>query len=317
MAGERPARAHLEAASARLGAAGIDPARADAEWLLAGLLGVGRAALALRLDAPLPGAMAERFRTAVGRRAAREPVQQILGWEEFRGLRIAITPDVLVPRPETEVLGGWALEMLPPVGAAPVVVMDVGTGSGCLACAIAHERPDARVVAIDCARAALAVARANVEALGVAGRVRCVAGDLIDSAGPGVADLIVANLPYLPTPWLDTLPPEVRDHEPRAALDGGADGLALIGALVLDARRVLRPGGALVLETAGGALARATGQRLREAGYRSVELRADLTGVERFAGARWPGDPGREGAAGARAAARVGVGACPPSGARA
>jgi release factor glutamine methyltransferase len=306
---ERPVRAHLDAAAARLGAAGIDSARTDAEWLLAGLLGVGRAALALRLDAPLPGSLAERFGRAVGRRAGREPVQQILGWEGFRGLRIAVTADVLVPRPETEVLVGWALQMLPAAGAVPVVVLDVGTGSGCIACAIAHERPDARVVAVDCSLPALAVARGNAEALGLAGRVRCVAGDLTDAARPGLADLVVANLPYLPAPWLGALPPDVRDHEPHGALDGGADGLALIGALILDARRVLRPGGALVLETAGGEQAVVTRRRLRAAGYRTVESRADLAGVERFVGARWPGAAGP--AEAAIAAGRGGPGGSP------
>jgi release factor glutamine methyltransferase len=214
-----------------------------------------------------------------------------------------------VPRPETEALVDWALDLLPPPGGPSPMVLDVGTGSGCIACAIAHERPDARVVALDCSVPALVVARANAAALGLAARVRCVAAHLVDAAGLAVADLVIANLPYLPGALLPALPPEVRDHEPRAALDGGPDGLAAIGALIAAARRVLRPGAALLLETAGGEQAHEAARRLRAAGYGApsppasrrssrsavqgeelrVDVRADLAGIERFVGARWPG----------------------------
>jgi release factor glutamine methyltransferase len=184
-------RDDVAAATAALADAGIETARADAEWLLAGLLGVGRAGLTLGLDAGLDADTARRYDAAVRRRAAREPLQRILGWEGFRSLRLRVTPDVLVPRPETETLVDWALALAP----APRLVIDVGTGSGCIACAIAAERPSARVIALDDAPAAAAAAQANVDALRLGDRVTVVAGDLLEALGTGRADLIVANLP--------------------------------------------------------------------------------------------------------------------------
>lgn len=274
-------RGTLAHATAVLSEAGVDTPRADAEWLLAGVLGVRRGALALGLDSPIPGDIATRYRDAVRRRAAREPLQQILGWEEFRGLRLQVTPEVLVPRPETEMLVEWALELL---GGGRAVV-DVGTGSGCVACAIAVERPAVRVVAVDLSPAAAAVARGNARALGLAGRVSIVVGDGLGSLR-GPADLVVANLPYLPTGMLAVVSPEVGLHEPRLALDGGADGLAVIGRLVDQVADVLAPGGAVALETAGDAQAAATAALLRGAGLTEVRTRADLAGVPRFVAGR-------------------------------
>ncbi len=280
-----PARARLEAAAARLAAAGIETARAEAEWLLADATGMGRLALHLALDRPLAPAAARRFARAVARRARREPLQQILGWEGFRGLRLRVTPAVLVPRPETELLVEWALELLPASASRPFVV-DVGTGSGCIACAIARERAGARVLALDVSPAALAVAAANVRSLGLGDRVRLAAADLTTAIGPARVDLLVANPPYLPADLLARLAPEVRDHEPRVALAGGPDGLALVRRLVADAPRVLGPGGALVLETAGGAQASEVARLLAQAGLEAVSVRPDLTGTDRFVAGR-------------------------------
>src|SRR5688572_16961473 len=201
-------RADLAAAADALARAGVETPRADAEWLLAGLLGVGRAALTLELDVPLEADTARRYDAAVRRRAAREPLQRILGWEGFRGLRLRLTPDVLVPRPETETLVEWSLALVP----RPRLAIDVGTGSGCVACSIATERPAARVVAVDGSPAAAAVARANVEALGLGARVSVVVADLLTPFRAVGADLIVANLPYIPTATLATLSPEVAQH---------------------------------------------------------------------------------------------------------
>src|SRR5262249_27088496 len=149
----------VAAATVRLAAAGIEHARGDAEWLLAGILGLNRGALGLALDDEAAAAAIRDYDAAVGRRAQREPLQHILGWEEFRGLRLALAPTVLVPRPETEVLVELALALLP--GAAPgrrPLVVDVGTGSGCVACAIATERPDVYVIATDRSLESLRVA---------------------------------------------------------------------------------------------------------------------------------------------------------------
>lgn len=270
-------------AEARLAAAGLAAPRAEAEWLLAGLLGCGRSALGLRLRDGLPAPVEAAYRAAVERRCRREPLQQILGWEEFRGLRLRVTPDVLVPRPETEVLVEVALGRWPRRGRR---VVDVGTGSGCVACAIARELRQAQVLAVDRCPRALAVARTNVNALGLQNQVRLLCADLLGPVVSTGVDLVVANPPYLPTALLASLPPEVRDWEPRLALDGGPDGLAVIRRLVGEAARVLRPGGVLALETAGGEQAHTVARWLGETGFEDVALAPDLAGVPRLVAAR-------------------------------
>jgi release factor glutamine methyltransferase len=278
--------AELDAATTALEAAGLASARVDAEWLLAGLLGVGRAAVRLELAEPVPAPIAERYAVAVRRRAGREPLQRILGWEDFRGVRVRLTNAVLVPRPETEMLVEWALALLPEPGDRRLLAIDVGTGSGCIACALACERPDLDVIAVDVSPAAAAVARDNARALGVAARVRVVAADLLECVRGLHADLIVSNPPYLPSAIVPELEPEVRAHEPRLALDGGPDGLALIRRIAATARRCLKPSGALALETAGDAQAEAAAAWLRGAGLQAVAVRADLAGVDRFVAGR-------------------------------
>jgi release factor glutamine methyltransferase len=272
----------LDAATSTLEAAGLSSARVDAEWLLAGLLGVGRAAVRFGLGEPAPAPLAQRYAHAVSRRARREPLQRILGWEAFRGVRVRLTDAVLVPRPETEALVEWALALLPPRGDRRLLAIDVGTGSGCIACALAAERADLDVVAVDVSPAAAVVARDNARALGLDARVRVVAADLFDGIHDLRADLIVSNPPYLPSELMPTLPPEVRIHEPRLALDGGRDGLAVIRRIAAAARRHVRPTGALVVETAGGDQAAAAAALLRETGWNQVTVRADLVGVARF-----------------------------------
>ena len=270
-AGER-----LTTAVADLEAAGIATARIEAEWLLADVLGIGRFDVYLSLDRELDEHRALTFATAVRRRAAGEPLQQILGWESFRGLRIALTRDVLVPRPETETLVEHALALLP---SGPRRVIDVGTGSGCIAAAIAHARRDACVVAVDVSEAAARVARGNARRLGLP--VQVVVGDLLSAVG-GAFDLVVANPPYMPAHDWPALPREVRDWEPRLALDGGADGTVLLRRIVADAPRVLAPGGALIVETAGESHVDDIARAFEIAGYVDTAIEADLTGRRRF-----------------------------------
>jgi release factor glutamine methyltransferase len=276
----------VEAATVRLAAAGIEQARGDAEWLLAGLLGMNRGALGLALDDEPAAAAIRDYEAAVGRREQREPLQRILGWEEFRGLRLALTPGVLVPRPETEILVELALALLPDAAAGrrPLVV-DVGTGSGCVACAIAAERPDVDVIATDRSLESLRVARDNARRLGLA-RIQEVAADLLGAIGTGCADLIVSNPPYLASAWLCGLDPEVRDYEPLDALDGGPDGLEVLGRLIAESTRSLRPGAALVVETAGGDQVAEVARRARSSGLEGVAVHRDLAGVARFVTAR-------------------------------
>jgi len=278
------ARATVAAALARgaeaLAAAGIASARVDAEWLLAGALDVPRGRLMADPARALDGEAAARYARAITRRMTREPLQHIIGTQAFRDLAVRVGPEAMVPRPETEALVEWALALLPDVP-APVVV-DVGTGTGCIACAIAAERPAARVIALELSTAAAGLARANVGALGLEARVTVVESDLFAALGSLRADLIVANPPYLPTAIIATLDPEVSRFDPRLALDGGDDGLDVIRRLVVAAPARLAPGGALVMETAGGEQATATARLLGAAGFADVQTRADLAGVERF-----------------------------------
>jgi release factor glutamine methyltransferase len=279
-------REELDAATTTLEAAGVPSARVDAEWLLAGLLGLGRAGVRMDLARAVPAAVAARYADAVRRRARREPLQRILGWEEFRGLRLRLTEAVLVPRPETEMLVEWALALLPPPGGRRLLAIDLGTGSGCIACALAAERADLDVLAVDVSPDAALVARDNARVLDLSARIRVVAADLLHGIRDLGADLIVSNPPYLPTALVPELPPEVRTHEPTMALDGGADGLALIRRIAALARGALRASGVLVVETAGGAQAEAAAALLRTADFAQVTVRADLAGVDRFVAGR-------------------------------
>ncbi len=280
-------RAALTAAGEVLTAAGIDSARADAEWLLAGVLGIRRSSLYLEADHDLSPGATRQYGRDVRRRAAREPLQRILGWEEFHGLRIRLAASVLVPRPETEVLVDWALELLPPPAPGrQLTVVDLGTGSGCIACVLALRRPDLRVTALDTSPAAVAVARANVVDLGLVPRVHIFAGDLLGAIRRGAADMIVSNPPYLPTRLLPTLAPEVARHEPRHALDGGLDGLDVIRRVVSEGKHGLASDGRLVLETAGRAQAGAVSALMNEAGFQDVLVHNDLAGIARFVAGR-------------------------------
>ena len=201
---------------------------ADAERLARHALGWDRATwLARRREAP-PTGFAARYAPLVTRRERREPVSLILGEREFWGLPFAVGPSVLTPRPETELIVETALEVCADWRGAPIAIADIGTGSGCLAVTLAREFPRAVVTAVDLSEDALEVARRNAEAHGVAERIAWVHAPFeawLGKSGGVTCDLVVANLPYVPTGELQSLPPEVRDHEPRLALDGGVDGL--------------------------------------------------------------------------------------------
>ncbi|MBI2218023.1 MAG: peptide chain release factor N(5)-glutamine methyltransferase [Candidatus Rokubacteria bacterium] len=300
----------LTAASAELEAAGVATARNDAEWLLASVLGVGRFEIYLGAHgAPVPDVV-ERYEGLVRRRAAGEPLQQLVGWEAFRGVRVRVTRDVLVPRPETEALVEWALAL---VGGDARLVVDVGTGSGCIACAMAAERPEIRVLAVDVSPAAAVVARGNAASLGLGDRIAVVTADLLGPVRDASVDMVVANPPYLPAPLLPSLQREVRDWDPHLALAAGDDGLSVLRPLIADARRVLKPGAPLVVETAGGSQADVAATLLSDSGYEDVDQRADLTGTVRFVAARWPAAPSA-GFAGAIERGRLGGGEAPVDG---
>ena len=199
---------------------GIESPRLDAELLLSATLEMDRVALYVNFERPLIADELARYREKVRRRADREPIQYILGETEFWSLPLSVNPFVLIPRADTEVLVEEALKRID--GCSNV--LDVGTGSGAIAIALAHDQPELRVTALDCSAEALEVARGNARRNGVLEHVDCLAGDL-NSLPLGPFDMIVSNPPYIPSRNWEQLMPEVRDHEPRLALDGGDDGL--------------------------------------------------------------------------------------------
>ena len=267
----------LRVAIARLKAAGIEEAPDDARRLLAHAADIGAAALIATMSEAQPAAEAARFGAFIRRRAAREPVSHIVGRVAFWTLELAATPDVLTPRADTETLVETALAGLGD-RAAPLRLLDIGTGSGAIALALLSELPRAQAVATDLSFAALAVAKANAEACGLADRFHAVRTRWADGlAGP--FDLIVANPPYIAAPVLETLDPEVRDHEPRLALDGGLDGLEPYAPLMEEARRLLTPGGAAYVEI-GFDQGEAVTQLARASGA-VTRLSQDLAGRDR------------------------------------
>jgi release factor glutamine methyltransferase len=284
-------REALSAAVDALAAVGVEDPRLDAELLLGGAMGCRRAALIADPAAAVPAPAARAFGEMVRRRLRREPVAYILGTKGFRRLELAVDRHVLIPRPETESLVEVALER------RPDRVLDVGTGSGAIALAVADELPGCEVTATDTSPGALEVARANAERLGLADRVRFISGSLPAS---GEFDLILANLPYVAERDWPSLQPEVTQWEPREALLGGPDGLDAYRGLFSDRGRGLsfyprQTSTASAPETSsapistpvvavevGEGQAPAVAELVRAAGFGRVETRRDLAGIERI-----------------------------------
>lgn len=268
-------------------AGGSRSPRLDAELLLARALGATRAELFREPGRELSADEAAEFGVLVDRRLAREPVAYILGHRAFRTIDVEVTPDVLIPRPETETLVDVALEelkALPLAGPDPEdepLAIDVGTGSGCIALALAAEDPFVRVVATDVDPLALAVARGNAARLGLAPRVEFVLSDLFHDVGERPFDLVVSNPPYIPADEYVALEPNVRDHEPRLALYGGVDGLDVYRRLVPGAVLLLRPGGMLAVEVGAGQATAVAGIMTAAGAFGTPATRDDLAGVPR------------------------------------
>jgi release factor glutamine methyltransferase len=257
---------------------GVPSPRVDAEHLLGKALGLTRLQLYLEHDRPLREAELAAVRELLARRGRREPLAYILGSWGFRRLDLLVDGRVLIPRPETEVVVERCLELLADL--AEPAVLDVGTGSGAIALAIADEHPGSRVRAIDASAGALALARGNAERAGLA--VELVERDVTAGLPPGPYDLVVSNPPYVDADEIPGLQPEVRDWEPRGALVG--DGVT--EAVARAARDVLRPGGWLVLEVGDG-MATAIAAVLRELGYAAIRTSSDLAECERVVEGRW------------------------------
>lgn len=278
----------LRAAIARFHQAGIDSSALTARLLLAAALDKPREWLVAHNDDPLDAAQNDTFERLVARALAHEPLAYLLGRREFYGLEFIIDPRALIPRPETEMLVERALALLraplqdndPQSEAGCVDAIDVGTGSGAIAIAIAKHAPGARLAATDVSAEALEVARVNAAQHGVADRIAFAQADLLDNT-PYRARVITANLPYVTTAEIEALPPEIRAHEPRVALDGGVDGLALVRRLLSQLPAHLLPGGAAFFEigaSQGPAALRAAAELLPSA---RVRLDKDLAGLDR------------------------------------
>ncbi len=286
----------LTQAGTQLRNEGVESPRLDAELLLAHVLGVNRATILARPDQRLTPKELTLYRDLVDRRAHREPLAYLVGHREFFGLDFTVNRHVLIPRPETELLVEHALRLARGLGTA-LRIADVGAGSGAIAVTLAVHLPQAMVFALDASPEALAIVAENAQRYGVGERVRCLLGDLLaplvapgssrvrESADPppgGQVDLITANLPYVAAGEWRGLAPEIQVYEPRAALDGGPEGLDLIRRLLATASPHLRPGGAVLVEIGASQGAAVTSLARSHFSAASVRLYQDYAGLDRL-----------------------------------
>jgi release factor glutamine methyltransferase len=263
---------------------GVESPRLETELLLAHALGCTRMQLYTRYDEEPPEGERKKFKELVQQRTKGKPVAHLLGRKEFFSLEFEVGPAVLVPRPDSEWLVTECLRLAK--GMPEPLVLDVGTGSGCLAVAVAHRHKKAQVTAVDVSAEALTVARRNAERHKVAERITFLQGDLFAPVpAEGQFDFIVSNPPYIPSAEIATLAPDVRDHEPRLALDGGADGFAVFDRLVGGAANYLKPGGYLLVEIHAG-LEDVSRERIDRGGYELGKTILDLAGRPRVLCAR-------------------------------
>lgn len=273
----------LQTATRALTEAGIPDGRREAETLIAHLLNCSRLDLYRSDPLSLNPNQEEAFADLIRRRARREPLQYLLGTQEFWGKEFRVTTETLIPRPETELLIEAVLERFGRP-ALPITLLDLCTGTGCLAVTLATLYPTARILATDLSPAALEVARSNALRHGMAGHIEFLEGNLMEPLGDlGLQerfDVIVANPPYIPAGELDRLQPEVSLYEPRLALDGGPDGLDFYRRILADAPELLRPGGRLFLEV-GIRQAIPVRAMAEQIGWRVDQIKKDLAGIDR------------------------------------
>ncbi|MHB9028247.1 MAG: peptide chain release factor N(5)-glutamine methyltransferase [Candidatus Latescibacterota bacterium] len=259
---------------------GFENARLEVERLLGSVLGLSRIELYLAFDRPVSEEDRERFRALYRRRLAHEPLQHLLGETDFREVTLKTDRRALIPRPETELLVEIAVEFLK--GRDHPLVADLGTGTGAIALSVAYEAPGTHVVAVDISDDALLLADRNAREMGVSEAITLVSGNMLAALeGRERFDAILSNPPYIRTMDIESLQPEVRNHEPKIALDGGPDGMEFLRAIIAGAHRFLKPGGLLLLECGEG-----QGEMLKRFAdetnrYHSVEVIHDLAGKDR------------------------------------
>lgn len=263
----------------RFRSSGVESPEVNAEWLLASLLNCSRTELPLRLDETIPDPQLEHLNSQAARRAKREPLQHILGTVCFCGLEFQVTPAVLVPRPETEELTELAFEAAKTMHCP--VIYDFGTGSGCIAVTLAKRLTKAKVIASDISDEALRLAKANAEQHEVIKRVEFRQADGSALAAVEQVQLIVSNPPYIPTSEIAALEPEVRDYDPRLALDGGRDGLEFYRMLARLGQVALTPGGSLIAEFGDGQEDEIE-SIFRKATWPNIRFAKDLSGKPRI-----------------------------------
>ena len=272
----------IQRSSEFLAKRGVESPRLQTELLLAQVLALPRMKLYLDFERKLNETELEKLRQFVRRRGEREPLQHIVGSTSFCGLEIAVSSAVLIPRPETELLAERAVKLLKERGVEGASVLDFGTGSGCLAIAIAAQVAGAEIHALDVSEDALAVARTNAARHGLSGRIQFHRGDGFAALPEGMRfDFIVSNPPYIATEEIASLEPEVRDHDPRLALDGGTDGLDFYRRLAAEAGARLNAGGRLLVELGDGQAA-AVRALCESAGWRVEPVENDYTGRARI-----------------------------------
>jgi release factor glutamine methyltransferase len=272
----------LKEAGLFLGRSGIENPRLNAERLLASVLKLDRVGLYLQFDKPLSSLERESFKALLKRRAVHEPLQYILGETEFMSFPFSVTRDVLIPRPETEILVERAVESCKSLG--PVRILDIGTGSGCIAVSLAKMLPESAVDTADVASSALQLAKSNAERNGAGDRVRFIeadmrAGNFVNFVSPPY-DAVVSNPPYVSLAEWPNLPKDVRDFEPRTALCDEGDGLSFYRIIASKARTILSPGGKLFLEIGFGQKDSVL-EILQSAGFTGIEAYPDLNGIDR------------------------------------
>jgi release factor glutamine methyltransferase len=268
--------------------AGISNSDNEAVWILESVLGLDRLMLHLRKNEAVEEPSRSNAMALFNRRASREPLQYVLGTQEFCGLDFQVTPDVLIPRPETELLVEVVRQKCADISEA--LIADIGTGSGCVAIALARALPEATLYATDCSPQALALAQENAKRHGVQNRVTFLTGNLLDPIQllglQGHLDAIVSNPPYISDANLATLQPEIRLFEPRLALDGGNDGLVFHRRLVREAANFLKSDGLLAIEVGQGQARHVSGLAQDGENYYNVQTFLDMASIERVISAR-------------------------------
>jgi release factor glutamine methyltransferase len=278
----------LSQAIGLLASAGVSEPRPDAEILLSHVVGCRREFLLTHPEIQLSAEQVGGFESALRERARRVPLAYITGSKEFYGIELEVSPAVMIPRPETETLVEEVLRLLAEAKGERHTVADLGTGCGNIAIAIAAHEPSAHVVATDASPPALRIAKRNAARAQVANRVACCVAELFGAFRRGdLFSAVVSNPPYIPTAQIEGLAPEIRDYEPRAAIDGGADGLSVIGRIVQAAPRHLKGGGILALEI-GEEQLDSVARSFAKAGLDHIECKPDLSGAARVVVGRKP-----------------------------